>query len=303
MNLHALKIFHEVAFHGSVTRAAETLHISQPAVSAQIRKLEQELGLALLAPKGRGILLTETGEIVYRQAQRMVGLVANMNTILHEYTTGITGTVRIASTSLPANCLLPGWIASAPDNQPHSGNAGVQFVITTTNSRTARELLEQYQVDLAFIGGESEGSAALEQHLLLEDEIWFIVPPEHRLAGQHTSLADIMKEPFVMREPGSSMRELLIGLCRVHRLSVPRIALQFNGLNETIRAVIAGCGANLLSALEVREYVKRGDVGRVFVDDVKPVNPISVWTRRQDPLQLAAEHFLKHVRSLSERMI
>ncbi|MCS7462259.1 LysR family transcriptional regulator [Paenibacillus doosanensis] len=287
MNLHALKLFYEAASRGSVTRAAEALHISQPAVTAQIRNLEQELGVALLASQGRGIRLTEAGEMLHGCAAKLFALEQEMDARIADYRQGVQGKLRIAATYLPANHLLPGWMAAF--KQLHER---IELTLTTANSRSAYEKLLHYEADLAVIGGSKEAPAGVTREELLEDELWFVVPAGHRLAGALVSLAEMMKEPFIVREEGSSTREKLLALCRLHNLAPPRVGLQFNGPNETIRAVMAGYGANLLSALEVSEYIRQGAVARVQVDGVRLANPIAVCRRSGEELSPSAGQFL-----------
>ncbi len=287
MNLHALRVFHSVAVHGSVTCAAEELLISQPAVTAQIRKLEKELGIVLLAPRGRGIFLTEAGHMLAGHARRLFSLEREIDAAIADFIAGKAGTLRIAATYLPANFLLPKWVARYKQQNP-----GIEISLTTTNGRNALDKLLHYEADLAVIGGGSEQHAGVIAEVLAEDEFWFIVPNNHPLAGEEVALAAIMREPFILREEGSSARERLIALCRIHNLQPPIVGLQFNGLNETIRAVMAGYGANFVSALEVREYVERGEVARVFVRDIHVKNPITLYVRGDDRLTPGAEGFV-----------
>lgn len=129
------------------------------------------------------------------------------------------------------------------------------------------------EVDLAFYGGLAEEyPETIRSEELFRDELWFVVAPDHRYAGRQVSLAEMVREPFVMRETGSSTRERFLALCRTFNAPAPRIALQFNGLNETVQAVIAGYGASFVSSLVVREQVERGRLSRVFVDGPEPQN-------------------------------
>lgn len=119
MNLHALRIFCSVASKKSVTEAAKALLISQPAVTMQIRNLEKETGLMLIVPKGRGIELTEAGEFLFKQAEKLFDMEADIEKKLEQYTKGGPEELRISSTYLPANFLLPSWLAKFKNQFPH----------------------------------------------------------------------------------------------------------------------------------------------------------------------------------------
>lgn len=290
MNLHALRLFHTVAEKGNVTRAAEELNISQPAVTAQIKKLEQEIGLILLSPKGRGILLTQAGLQLAKQAKRLFSLEAEIDSYIDQLKNGAVGKLRIVATYLPANFLLPKWIGRYKQRYPE-----VEVEFTTTNSRSAIDQLINYEAEIAFIGGRKEFNPFIHSKELLEDKMVFVVHKDHKFASKHITLAEMAREPFVFREEGSSSREKLVSLCKIHNVNEPIVGLQINGLNETIRTVIEGYGVTFVSSLEVNEYITRGEVGTVYVDEIQLKNPISLCTRKKDTLAETALNFIQMI--------
>ncbi|MBO9605352.1 MAG: LysR family transcriptional regulator [Paenibacillaceae bacterium] len=307
MNLHAMRIFHAVAEAGSVTQAAAALLLSQPAVTAQLRNLERELGLALLQPHGRGIALTDAGAKLAEQAKRLFRLERAIEEEMAALRLGRGGRLRIAATSLPARALLPGWLAGF--KREHDG---VEIELATGNAAFARQALLRYEADVALIGGGgggregagelggSEGVQAhdgIRQEWLLEDEFWFVVPGGHPLAGKQASLERLADEPFLVREPGSRARERLMALFIGRGLRQPRVGLQLSGWPETAQALKSGYGAAFASALEVREEVERGQLGRVIVPEVRAVNAIYLCTRTDDEPAPVAQAFAAWVRA------
>lgn len=292
MNLHALRLFHAIVSTGSVTRASELLNISQPAITLQIKKFEKELNLPLLKPQGRGVTLTDAGQEMAYLAKRLFAVEQQIEQFVDDYRNGATGSVRLAATYLPANFLIPTWIAHFKQQFEQ-----VEMMITTTNSHDALEKLLNIEVDVAIYGGIAEEHPdTIETEELFQDELWFVVAPNHRYANQHISLSDMMKEPFVMREEGSSTRERLLSLCRTYSISAPTISLQFNGLHEAITAVIAGYGATFASSLVVRDFVHRGELCRVFVQGIDLKNTIAICTRRNEQLSAATMNFIHMIR-------
>ncbi|GAB6989296.1 LysR substrate-binding domain-containing protein [Paenibacillus pini] len=293
MNLHALRLFYVIASTGSVTRASELLNISQPAITAQIKKFEKELSLSLLMPQGRGITLTDAGVKVATLAKRLFAVEQQIEQFALDYGQGSFGHIRMAATYLPAHFLIPAWLAKFKQQYEH-----VEMTITTTNSSGALNQLLNMDVDMAIYGGlPEEYPDTIQTEELFQDELWFVVAPGHRYANQHVSLNEMMREPFVMREEGSSTRERLFALCRTYNAPAPKIALQFNGLHEAITAVIAGYGANFVSSLVVREYVARGDLSRVYVEGVDLRNIIAICTRKNEPLSTAAINLIELIRN------
>lgn len=295
MNLHALKIFHMVAIHGSVTRASEVLRISQPAVTIQIRNLEQEIGMPLIAPKGRGILLTEAGEFVAAQASRLFALEQEIKRSLDDFKEGRSGKLRMAATYLPANFLLPEWIAAFRREYRN-----VNVILHTANTREVMRQLVHYETDIAVIGGGVEPEPGIRRKVLFEDPMWFVVPRDHPFAGQEVTLAELLQEPFIMREEGSRTREMLLAVCRSANLKPPEVSVQWNGMNEAVRAVRAGFGVIFASASEVREDVERGVVARVFVRHVEAVNPIAIYYREHEALTRQAEALMSVIERFSK---
>ncbi|WP_411552013.1 LysR family transcriptional regulator [Paenibacillus lautus] len=292
MNLHALRLFHVIATTGSVTRAAELLNISQPAITAQVKKFEKELSLTLFKPQGRGIGLTEAGAELLPLAKRLFSVEQQIEQFCRDYRSGSRGHIRLAATYLPSHFLLPAWLAKYKQRYED-----VEMSITTTNSSDALKQLLNMDVDLAIYGGLPEESPdTIQTEELFRDELWFVVSPDHRYANQHISLDEMMREPFVMREEGSSTRERLFALCRTHSAPSPRITLQFNGLHEAITAVIAGYGANFVSSLVVREYVERGELSQVYVNGIELQNIIAICTRKHEALSAAAMNFVEMIR-------
>lgn len=289
MNLHALRFFSKVAETGSVTLASEMLRVSQPAVTAQIKRLEQELGIRLWSPQGRGVALTDAGRMLASEAQRLFDLERSIEERLEGIRAGTEGSLHISATYLPANFLLPRLVAEYKKQHP-----AVELEWTTTNSARALELLLHYKADVSIVGGIREEHPLLDKTALLEDDMCFVVHPGHPLAGKDVPLAEMLREPFIYREEGSFSREQLLALCSVRGLPAPAVGLRMNGLHETLRVVMEGYGTALLSALEIESYITAGRLAKVHVRDAKLGNPISVFTRKE-PLPPAARRFYEAV--------
>ncbi|REE94528.1 DNA-binding transcriptional LysR family regulator [Paenibacillus taihuensis] len=289
MNLYGLIVFHHVATTGSVTRAAELLRISQPAVTAHVRNMAAELGMTLLAPKGRGILLTEAGERLAAHAARLFSLEQDITRDLAAFRDGSVGKLRIAATSLPANFLLLEQIAAFKQAFP-----SVAVTLDTRNANDAAEALYQYKADIAVIGGSGEAREGLTRHVLLEDELWFVAAPTHPLAGRNVSLGELFMEPFIMREEGSAARDRLLALCRIHGAAIPETAIQVSGVHESLHAVAAGLGVSFVSSLEAKRAIAREELTRVQVQgEAELRNPIVLYTRDEEMLPPAAQQFMK----------
>jgi DNA-binding transcriptional LysR family regulator len=145
MNLHTLRIFTNVAKLGSITEAANLLHISQPAVTAQIRKLEREIGVKLITGKGRGIQLTSEGEFLYEQGLRLFHLEEQIDEKLKIFLEK-TEKVQIASNYIAMNYILPPIIAGYKLENPD-----VDVYVSLGNVVSVERRLLNYESDLGFV--------------------------------------------------------------------------------------------------------------------------------------------------------
>ncbi|ASV66675.1 LysR family transcriptional regulator [Cytobacillus sp. FSL W7-1323] len=288
MNTHGLRLFYQVAKIGSFTKAAEQLNISQPAVSSQIKKFEHEIGVPLFQQNGRKAVLTEFGIALAGKAEHLFSLEKQIEAFIDDYRNGEEGTIRIATTYLPANLLLPKLAASF--KREHEK---VNLVISTSNTKDAFDQLQHYKADIAIYGGIGERPENVDWYELLEDELWFVVGANHRLANQTIKLEEMVKEPFIMREEGSSMREHLVSLCYANQLNPPKVALQFDGLSETISTVISGYGANFISSLVVKDHIKNGQLARVYVEGVSVQHRIAICTRKNEEQSILVKQFIE----------
>ncbi|MFD3257044.1 LysR family transcriptional regulator [Paenibacillus lentus] len=291
MNLHALRIFHRISQAGGVSKAAEELKISQPAVTMQLRKLEMELQIRLTRLEGRNVVLTDAGNWLAAQADRLFALEAEIDKQCDAYQRGRIGSLKISATYLPANYLLPTWLA-----QYQQKHAEVEISLISGNVQFAIDKLLRFETDMAWIGGSRRRlPASVDSIPVYEDELWFVALPEHPLAGRSAAPAKLLASPFVLREPGSYTLEALLSLCRTAEIPEPLPSVRVNGPQEALRAALAGLGITLTSAMEARSYVENGSLMRIEAEGLKASNVISCCVRSGDPLPPQAKSFLELV--------
>lgn len=277
MNIHALRLFTKVAEFKSVSKAAETLRISQPAVTIQVRNLEKEVGFALIESRGRGIHLTPKGEFLYNQAQRLFDLESDIENKIAQVRESGADDLNIAASYIPANFLLPEWLSQYKESYPSR-----KINVKTENTQQVIEQLLHYKADLAFVIEENEHHPAINYEFLMDLEFCFIVPYHHHFAGETVSLKDLMQEPFILREEGSSTKDLLLALCKLHKAPSPKIGMQLYGLSESIRTVAAGFGVMLAPSIALEDYLQQKQVARVYVEGIEIKRPTFFCTRKNE---------------------
>ena len=276
MNLHTLRIFTHVAKLGSITEAANLLHISQPAVTAQIRKLEKEIGVKLITSKGRGIQLTSEGAFLYEQGLRLFHLEKQIDEKLHTFLEK-KEKVQIAASYISTNYILPPAIA-----RYKLANPDVDIYVSLGNVQSVARLVLNYEVDFGFVVQSNIGHKDLHFEKILDVPFWFVVHPTHPLANKNISIFDLSKHDFIYRERGSSTLDLLEAVFYAHNCPLPKFGIQMQGVLESIKVVEAGYGVALAPACSVDEAIAQGRLARVFVEQAEINQSLYICTRKMD---------------------
>jgi DNA-binding transcriptional LysR family regulator len=249
---------------GSFSQAAEELEISQPAVSFQIRALEQKLGQRLLDRSGRRVSLTEAGEVVYGYARRMIGLEAEMERAVGEVGTRVAGRLVIGSTAGPAELVLPRLLGAFHRAYP---DVRVSLVVTDTQSVCDRVLDDELEIGVVGAGRTQRG---LEFESFLSDDLVLIVPPGHHLAGRTgVTLEELAAEPMLMQQEGSGVRSAIEAAMREGGLRDRDLTIAMElGLQQSVKAaVLDGFGITVISRLAVEREVGDGLLVAVPITD------------------------------------
>ena len=244
LNLRALRIFESVAVHGSFSRAAEVLEMTQPAVSMQIRQLETELGIALFAGPQRS-RLTDAGRELLQHA-RIIGAQVRaaedaLNGYIGEPGKGHRGLLHLGVVST-AHYFAPRLMHAF--NQLHPE---VRLKLTVAQRSEVLEMLQEHQLDIA-ISGYPPSESDLEATSFARHPHCIVAHPDNPLSQRkRLRWADLRDEHFIFREPGSATRQFLEQLLQSQAIQV-RAGLELAG-NETIKqAVMCGMGISFLSA-------------------------------------------------------
>jgi len=127
--------------------------------------------------------------------------------------------------------------------------------------------------------------------------LWFVASTNHKYANKKVGLADIMLEPFIMREKGSYARVLLESLCYTYSIRLPKIAIEFNGLHETIMASTSGYGVSSCSSIAAKEFIDMGKLSRVYVDNINLKNEIVICVRKNEEVPSLVKNFISIIDS------
>lgn len=251
----------------SVTAAANQLHLTQPAVTLQLRNLQALAGLPLIQRTGDGMLLTDAGREVLTLCERIEAAISDCETSLEMIVGKTAGRISIGAVST-AKYFVPFAISGFSKLHPN-----IDIKLTIGNRQETSAALRGYELDFAIMGRPPVG-IDMDVHLIGDHPHVIIAPTAHRLARKSgLALADLANETFLTREPGSGTRGLMEQLFETSGVR-PNIGMAMSS-NETIKqAVIAGLGIAFISAHTVATEL---DERRLVALDVEGLPVVRQW--------------------------
>lgn len=286
MNINHLAIFHAVAEEGGMSRAAERLCISQPAVSKQVQELEAALGVTLLDRLPRGVRLTGAGEVLAGYARRLFAVEAEAARAMQERKGLTRGRLTIGASLTIGDYLLPAVLG-----EYHRKYPGITLNLEIANTQVIQRKLRESTLDVGLTEGFAE-DAALSADVFGEDELVAVVPPDHALLRQEAvTAAQFCAEPVLLREMGSGTREVTErALARLGVVVTPALSL---GSTEAIkRSVAAGLGVAIMSRLALDLELKMDLLRPLPLSDLKITRPLHVVRERGRSESAAVRAFL-----------
>jgi DNA-binding transcriptional LysR family regulator len=284
ITLRHLKIFEAVARCGSISRAAAELHLTQPAVSMQMKQLEQQIGLPLLEQVGKRMFLTEAAQELQEHARDIAARMVDLNASMDQFRGLERGLLRLAVVST-ANYFLPRLIADFNQSYP-----GVGVSLQVANREFVLSALADNRTDLAITGRPPDSLDVVAQHFM-DNPLVVIAPPEHPLAAlDAVSMHRMVDETLVVREPGSGTRAAMERHFETHGLSY-RAGCEF-GTNEALKqAVRAGLGLGVVSLQTIELELRTGCLVVLPVEGFPVVRQWYVLHRTHKRLSAAARTF------------
>jgi len=242
VELRQLEYFVAVARHRQFTRAADSLWVTQSALSQQIRRLEAELGVVLLRRTPRGAELTPAGEDLLAHAELALAELARAREELDRHAGVTRGRVRVAATTIDTP-RLPAALAAF-----HRGHPGLQVALRHASSADVLGLVQTGAVDVGVAGSHGGIPSGLAVEALSDEPMTAMLPAGDPLAGQTAiGLADLSRRAFILAEPGSGLREAVIAACQTAGFSpVPLFEISDPA---TVRHLVhAGLGVSIVPA-------------------------------------------------------
>jgi len=282
-----LQIFESIFRLGSFTRAAEELFLTQPTVSMQIKKLTEAVGLPLFEHVGRRVEPTEIGKDMYQACRKVFEILANLEMKVAD-TQGLKkGRLRVGVITT-AKYLAPELLGEFSQEYP-----GIDLALKVTNRERIIERMFTNEDDLYIMGQAPDSDLEVESFQFAPNPLVVMAPRNHPLVGKKkVTLKELSEEPFIIREPGSGIRDLTLKTFKEKGLR-PKVRMEL-GSNEAIKhTIVGGLG---LSVLSLHTLTLEGRDGPVAILDVEGFPIMRNWYivyPKGKELSLAAKTFLE----------
>ena len=245
INLHQLATFQVVAKHCSYVRAAEELHFSQPAVSAQIHQLEESMGVKLFDKIGRRTHLTQAGEELYAYSQKIFSVIDETLETMEALRSPHSGRLSVGADTTVGSYVIPRLLGKFHQMYPE-----VEITLEVVNRGYLVEALVQNRLDMVVMG-KTPTEVPVFAAPFAANELVLVAPPTHRLAGDiHVSFVELTREYFLMREEGSGTRAALESAFQEAGLPL-QVSMQVGNNSAIKQGVAAGLGIALISRVAI----------------------------------------------------
>ncbi|MGE5583178.1 MAG: LysR substrate-binding domain-containing protein [Bacillota bacterium] len=289
MELNQLRTFFMVATLRSFSKAAAELHLTQPAVTLQIKHLETEFGQLLLERYGRSLALTPAGEMFLTYVQQILNLTEQALENVGQYST-IRGRITIAAGTTNTIFRLPGILQEYRRRYPQ-----VEIRIRNGDSEMITKLVHEKAVDLGLVTTIGNSADKLKTVPLFEDRIWLIAPYDY---PPQITIGELETESLILFRTGSGFRRFLEEQFRLNNF-LPKVVMEMESIEAIIRLVYSGLGLAFLPEIAVKEELAGGRLRRVQVEGWNRMSRRSYLIYRQHkylswPVQAFLEQMTKN---------
>ncbi len=293
MNISQLETLVTISKTLSFRKAGEVLNLTQPAVSAQIKSLEDEFK-AILVDRNHPVALTDRGQVFLEHAEQILTIVEQLKQKLTDLNQVPQGHIVLGTTSSIAIQILPRVLSYFQNQYPL-----IKTSILSMSSTQVLSSVENGTVDIG-IGYLTDRSLQVETSTLYYDTFEFVVAPQHPLAGAKRITIGMLKDvPLILLSPDTLGRRFTDRIFREHGID-PHIVMELGSSEEVKRMVELNLGAAVVSKLSVAEELRRGTLKMIPVTELEVSHPVGVMTKSGRYVNSAMRQFLNDLKGMPE---
>jgi len=294
LNFNQLRVFYQTAKYLSCTKAAEKLYITQPAVTAQVKLLEDSCNLKLFKKKGRRMFLTDEGKTLYYYAKKVFEYEKEIESVIEDMKELKRGVLRLGTSKAYARYFMPFLITRFRETYPH-----IKIHLDEGSSVDMIHSLLDLRNEVAVIA-MAEKSPEIRFIPFSHEELVLITAPDHRLARRKTVFArDLKEEPIIMKERGSGTRKIVNELFAKRGLT-PNILMETSNTEFIKQVVQRGEGVSFVVREAVAAELQEGKLAAVQIRGQKLFLDVSIAYLRDQHLSPPAHAFLDLLLNIAE---
>ncbi|MFT4757394.1 MAG: DNA-binding transcriptional LysR family regulator [Vicingaceae bacterium] len=293
--LNQLRIFLKVVQQRSITKASEELHLTQPAVSIQIKNFQEQFDIPLLEKIGRKIHVTNFGNEVAKSCEVILEEIERVEIRKMAYLGHVTGTLRVSVVST-GKYVMPYFFSEFMKKYP-----GIQLNMDVTNKAKVIQSIERNEVDFALVSILPKGFA-IEQSTLMHNKLYLVAKKDKLKGKKIKSPKDLEKLTLLFRENGSATRTAMEAYLKKYKVQASQ-NMELTS-NEAIKqAVLAGLGCSIMPLIGIGNELMRGDMEIVEMKGLPMVSDWNLIWLKSKSLSPAAEAYLKYIEEKKEAII
>jgi DNA-binding transcriptional LysR family regulator len=287
LNMNQLRAFYTAAKLGSVSKAAEKLMVTPPAITMQVKQLEATVRIRLLVREGNSIRLTQIGGQVFEKAKAVFQEIHEMEGFLEDISSGKSGELRIGCPETPARYLMPKLVAEFKESHPD-----IRIIIDQGRNAEMVKSIEDYRNELAIIQYRPNNSRLKVKVIRAEEVVLIASPTSSHIRSGEISATQLSEAPLILQREGSAVREVVLEYLRKFRVT-PLIAMESSSVALLKEFVQQDNGVGFVERDAIREELNTGSLKIVRILEGSPVIEFGIGYRNRRNLSPAAWAFLR----------
>lgn len=293
--LNQLRIFLKVVEMQSITKASEELHLTQPAVSIQIKNFQQQFDIPLLENIGRKIYITNFGQEIAKSCQVILEEVEYVESRKMAYLGHIIGKLEVSVVST-GKYVMPYFLSEFIAKYP-----GIQLSMDVTNKGKVVKSLEQNEVDFALVSVLPQG-IAIERIPLMRNKLYLVGKKGYLGDNKIKKIADLGNYPLIYRENGSATRLAMESFIRKHKVEVKK-SMELTSNEAVKQAVLAGLGLSIMPLIGLRNELKNEQIEIIELKHLPIITDWNLVWLKSKSLSPAAAAYVEFVEEQKDKMI
>ncbi|RRQ49235.1 LysR family transcriptional regulator [Maribacter algicola] len=293
--LHQLQIFLKISELQSITKASEELHLTQPAVSIQLKNFQDQFPIPLTEVVGRRLFVTDFGKEIAQAAEKILNQVQEINYRTMAFQGRLSGRLKISVVST-GKYVMPFFMSDFMKVNP-----GVDLIMDVTNKTKVVRSLERNEVDFALVSVLPD-KLKVSSVALMPNKLFYVSDYQRELPKSHTKQYLFEKLPLIYREPGSATRNAMEGFITENRYSVTK-KLELTSNEAVKQAVIAGLGCSIMPLIGIKNSLRNNELRIIPIKGLPIITTWNLIWLKSKNLSPAAVAFLDYLTEKKEEII